>query len=421
MKHPDKSLMGLGSAIREAQDTLPVQVVDDIDQRLLQRLLHVRPLPSRPFRRALVPSLAFAALAVIAAGMLRPRLLSFRIADHRGTTGAWIAPERSNVPLDFSDGSHIVLEKAAQARVEQIDSSGARISLERGRAEANIVHRRASRWSLLAGPFTVAVLGTHFSIDWDPLSQQLELTLHEGTVTLSGPVVGDARRVQQGETLTVFAREGRMEVRYASAFGSEAAPEPDSQSNAGAALVPAEAPRPAPSRTRLANHSPPESGAHPAQGASPRWRLLALANRSEEAVSAAAATGFDSICRTADASDLRLLGDTARLAGKPELARRAFESMRARFARSDEAAVASFLLGKLYFDNLKSYRDAADWFSVYLAERPAGPLAREAAGRLIEARRKSGDDSGARDAAHNYLARYPHGPHATLARGVAGE
>ena len=45
-------------------------------------------------------------------------------------------------------------------------------------------------------------------------------------------------------------------------------------------------------------------------------------------------------------------------------------------------------------------------------------LAREAAGRLVEAYHQSGDNDRARKAAEQYLRRYPNGPHTALARSV---
>jgi transmembrane sensor len=424
VEQPNEQLMGLGRAIRDAQDALPPQGAQDFDPRLLE----VRARRPRRLPRILIPSLAFAAVAMVAALSLRPHAITFQVANHQGVIGAWIAPDKEDLPLQFSDGSRVVLEKAAQARVERTDAVGARISLERGQVNASIVHREGTRWSVVAGPFTATVLGTQFTLGWDPQLRQMDLILREGEVALSGPVVGEERRVRQGETLRVYTREGRLEVRPASA--QEPAQEPEavvtphpipsafpSAIPSAASLEPRQPASPrGRSAPRLASANEPRPAHEPA-----RWRMLAEANRSHEALTAATDTGFDGICHTADASELRLLGDTARLAGKPQFARRAFESMRTRFEGSDDAAVAAFLLGKLSFDNLKSFSEAADWFSMYLAERPQGPLAREAAGRLIEARRKSGDETGARTAARGYLARYPTGPHATLARRVAGE
>ena len=66
------------------------------------------------------------------------------------------------------------------------------------------------------------------------------------------------------------------------------------------------------------------------------------------------------------------------------------------------------------FDQRGSYATAAKWFALYLSEG-GGPYAREAAGRLIEARERSGDGAGALAAAKAYLTSYPDGPHAAHA------
>jgi len=51
-----------------------------------------------------------------------------------------------------------------------------------------------------------------------------------------------------------------------------------------------------------------------------------------------------------------------------------------------------------------------------LRERPGGPLAREALGRLLELRHAAGESAQTREVANRYLERYPNGPHASLAQ-----
>jgi outer membrane protein assembly factor BamD (BamD/ComL family) len=72
------------------------------------------------------------------------------------------------------------------------------------------------------------------------------------------------------------------------------------------------------------------------------------------------------------------------------------------------------------FDQQGAFSDAARWFAAYLAEAPAGSYARDAAGRLIEAHQRAGDAAAAAQAAERYLATYPKGPHADLARSILG-
>jgi hypothetical protein len=110
-----------------------------------------------------------------------------------------------------------------------------------------------------------------------------------------------------------------------------------------------------------------------------------------------------------------LLADVARLAGSAARARQAYEAVRERFPHRDDGQ-AAFFLGRLAFDERAEYAQASRYFQLSLAEQPAGPLAREAAGRLIEARLLSGDEAGARLAARQYLERHADGPHARTAR-----
>jgi hypothetical protein len=111
-----------------------------------------------------------------------------------------------------------------------------------------------------------------------------------------------------------------------------------------------------------------------------------------------------------------MLGDVARLAGQPARATEAFDALRARHPDDRRAADAAFMLGRIAFDARADYAGAARWFDRYAIEAPSGTYAREAAGRAIEAHKRAGDLAGARDRAQSYLARWPEGPHAALAR-----
>jgi TolA-binding protein len=170
---------------------------------------------------------------------------------------------------------------------------------------------------------------------------------------------------------------------------------------------------PEPSASALAS-STAEAEADPALS----WQQLARAGSYREALERAETQGFDSLLAAASAEELRTLADAARLAGSPERARQALVELRRRFPTAEGAALAAFLLGRAAFDEDKAYGAAASWFSIYLAEAPAGPFAREAAGRLLEARSLAGDERGARAAARAYLAAYPDGPHAARARNL---
>jgi len=165
---------------------------------------------------------------------------------------------------------------------------------------------------------------------------------------------------------------------------------------------------------------PPSStrGAGPPLTGTTSWRTLALQGKLREAYISADTTGFDRACDSASAAELLLLGDAARLSGRPDRVNAALLQLRRRFPSDPRSAVAAFMLGKVSFDRGGADRAAATWFATSLREQPRGSLAREAAGRLIEALQRAGDSGGARHAAKDYLSWYPDGPHAALARSL---
>jgi TolA-binding protein len=111
------------------------------------------------------------------------------------------------------------------------------------------------------------------------------------------------------------------------------------------------------------------------------------------------------------------LGAAARMAGRSARATEAYAAARRRFAGSDSAATAAFHLGQLAFDGARAFAEAHGWFETYLAERPQGALAAEALGRAMEAELRMGDPS-ARATAEKYVARFPDGAHAALAKRI---
>ena len=96
-------------------------------------------------------------------------------------------------------------------------------------------------------------------------------------------------------------------------------------------------------------------------------------------------------------------------------ARRAFESLVARFPEDSLAADAVFSLGRMAYD-ANQPTVASRWFERYLADWPRAPLAEQALGRLIECALRANDVEAARDAARGYLRRAPNGPRARFAR-----
>jgi TolA-binding protein len=216
-------------------------------------------------------------------------------------------------------------------------------------------------------------------------------------------VVGSAWPLRAGEKLVASVAQGRVEVsKPERATTSEAAPAP-------AALPPATSavPLPAPAAS-ASTRAKPEAD----------WREVAKSGDLKKAYAVAELGGFKGACASANAAELLVLGDAARLAGRADRAREALVTLRQRFPGDSRRAAAAFALGKVAFDGRGAYGEAAEWFATSIREAPGGPLAREAAGRRLEALRRSGNQTGARSAASEYLARYPDGPHAAVARSI---
>jgi len=320
------------------------------------------------------------------------------------------------VPVDFSDGSRVALDPGARVTVEALAAAGATLALEHGRADVHVRHRERTRWVVNAGPARVVVTGTRFWVSWDPALEELDVEMREGSVIVSdAPGTTGPERLRAGQTLRAWGRRGAFEI--VETPGTAVAP-----AGASAVLAPASpaaslAPIPSlgpalPERSARAHSR--EEGA-PASLAS--FRELAAKARYVEALRAAERVGFDSACETLGSDDVVLLGDVARLAGAPARAELAYRAARRRFPSADRAA---FALGVTEFDQRRRYDEAASWFETYLRQYPSSSFAREAAGRLIEARQRAGDATRAREAARAYLARYPSGPHAALAHQILG-
>ena len=368
---------------------------------------------ARGSSRRLIASVAVA--ASIAAGTaayfgVQGRPLTFAIADEKrgGELGASLtAPEGAPVALDFSDGSHLKLAAGGLARVTRLDAHGAVVKLERGHADVAVVPRRGANWRIEAGPFHVFVKGTEFSLDWDPATERLDFRLLKGAVVIDGGCLERAHALTAGESLYTSCRPNQAVEAPASAM--PAAP------SAPPLAIPGNEP-PVGSASEVGK--PGAVGAVSKDVDRPSWRQLAAKQDYPAALAAAERTGFDSELKHASAEDLLSLGDVARLAGNPSRALQAYLAARARGPAGNRSA---FAIGLVQFDQRHAYGEAERWFSVYLREHPGGPLAEQAAGRLMEAAEKAGDRGTARATALHYVAEHPRGAYSGLARRLAAD
>jgi hypothetical protein len=329
----------------------------------------------------------------------------------RGTIGAWVAADRAaRLPMRFSEGTSFVLAPGATVRVTETTAHGATLLLEQGDVSAEVLHAGAeTRWSLQAGPFEVRVTGTRFDASWDPAGGTFDLAMKEGAVVVKGPLLQAGHELQAGERLHVSVRDGAMEVRTAGAAvpprrGSADPVAVPPSATPDVSAPPASA---APSATVAA--APPAAKPAAEGAASPSWRDLSAAGKYNEALAVVERAGFAQEIERASSHDLAALADAARYASRPALAMQALLAQRRRFGVRGSSA---FLLGKIAADQRGAVADAVRWFETYLQEEPNGALAEQALGRLLLLEKGDGT------VAERYLARYPNGVHAPLARSL---
>ncbi|WP_438011844.1 FecR family protein [Sorangium sp. So ce321] len=316
------------------------------------------------------------------------------VAPSAGAPAPGARVEARDAPLafTFAEGTSVRLDAASALQVLATDARGAELRVERGGADFHVVHRSDTRWVVHAGPYAVRVTGTRFEARWAPEARRFTLALAEGSVEVTGPDLGTAR-LSAGDRLDLTA-PGEPPASSAAAAPSADAP----------AVVAGPPPV----------DRDPRPPAADATGTAPRWQSLASAGRHEEALAAVERLGLDAVLARATPEELRLLADAARYAGRPRAARAALLVLRDRHgARGDSA----FLLGKLAADQLGDPGDALAWFDTYLREAPGGALREQALGRSLELEQRR-DREVARRAARRYLAEYPHGAYAPLARSL---
>jgi TolA-binding protein len=335
--------------------------------------------------------------------------------------GRWLQVTDQPLKLSFADRSELRLERRSIARFVPGARSEARLTLESGDVYARIEPAASTgrSWSFNAGPYRISVIGTELSIGWSAEKNLLSVHVLHGRVQVrGGPLEPSGLLLGSGDRLAV--RQGHIEVHRGADSIKELTEAPPAPPAHRSDSPPKASSEPVPKRDPTRSEATASASAEPAASAvasAPSWRELARKGDYRQALTRAEGEGFESLIERLDATDLALLADAARLGGKPARARQALLSLRRRFPKVGAAQVGAFRLGRLALSE-RNYAEAATWFDTYLKAAPSGPLAAEAAGRLIEARARAGNRSGAEAAARDYLRRFPGGPYDSVARAL---
>jgi ferric-dicitrate binding protein FerR (iron transport regulator) len=322
--------------------------------------------------------------------------------------------------LRFSDQSRIDLGPSTNVTVEAVDARGARIGLVDGALDVYVEPRPNASWRFVAGPFRVNVKGTRFHLAFAADRGRLTLQMKSGLVEVLAPP-DRTIAVGSNESLELFAEPGQAEVPPPPSAPLPVAPpvaaglHPESAPSGGA-RSPLASPRgvasgePARHRLAIAAGEPGEPSPVP-------WPKLLVKGDFAAVIADAERRGIGNTLAQANAVDLSSLADAARYTKRYDLARQVLLAMRERFVGADHARDASFFLGRLAEAVSDRFETALGWYETYLREAPRGPYASEALGREMALLARNAPER-ARRAAGQYLARFPHGPQADLARSL---
>jgi TolA-binding protein len=318
-------------------------------------------------------------------------------------------PAESSLEMTFKDGSRIELGAGTRGTITQADQDRVRIILTDGLLSASVKKKTGVSWSFEAGSYTVTVKGTKFRLAWDQEKEVMDLHVEEGKVVVQGQgIEAQGVDVVSGNHLKADEKKGKVSVKpcvHKRDEWRDLAPLP-------------------PEEGKEAGEAGDQEPATQLEGAlgtlQKEWKLLIGQGQYAEAMKIARKAGIKKITALLSMQDLWELATAARYAEDADSARKILLAVRSRFKDTHKARIAAFLLGKVAAELQKDPAEATVWFNVYLKEDPAGPLAAEALGRLVEAYADSGRKQDAAGAAEKYLDKYPDGIFSDTARKVVG-
>ena len=398
-----KDAVALGVLTRLARRAVAPASSADLERGF--KLLAAR--ASRSASRHVGARWSLAGLAVVALVLLGVQLssswrgrarevpaLSYRIEGGSVLAGGYLRNAgAAGIHLFFNEGSKVVLEPTARGRLRSVDKDGSRVVIDQGNAWFEVAHSKERRWFVDAGPFSVAVKGTAFSVSWDPASERFELRLRRGSVIVSGPMASGDIELGAGQRLLVNLRKAETTITE----------ENDAEAASPSASAPPAASVPPPSAPIQQERRPSWSE----QIASGHWdRVLEEVDRA----------GVPATLERASSTDLFALADAARYRRRTDLARAALLAHRRRFPASPRSLDATFLLGRVEESHDRSR--ALTWYEQYLENVSTGTYAAEAWGRRLVLTHDLKGCSAARPLILEYLRRFPKGSYAETARAM---
>jgi hypothetical protein len=373
-----------------------------------------------PRRPLLLGMLALAAVSSAAAWVVVRRMESHTLSFAAEPTTARAADGTFGASGDFgglrfSDGTRVTMRHEARIALGTVTAKGADLRLQQGIIDVDVKRQPGSHWTFDAGPFTVVVKGTSFSLEWNRAEARGELRMWSGNVVVTRDAQHAPLAVKAGEVAILNASE------EPSASGTGNGPPP------------------------LTLQSPPEVPAQPAREAAtddeneearsfkkgsrghahaPRpdaWGALIASGGFAEVLAQANRKGVDSVLSHGSPADVAALADAARYLKENELARRALLALRSRFPGTERAKNAAFFLARVGAATDIGTEAVLAWYDSYLREAPSGPYVEGALAQEIILLQQQKSWGRARAVAHRYLSEHPRGVYRELATRAADE
>lgn len=344
----------------------------------------------------------------------RPRELpplAFRVDGGTVLEGGYLRESgHTGMTVLFNEGTRFALAAGTRGRVHPMARGEAQVTIEHGTASVQVTPDSRRAWLVDVGPFLVTVKGTVFTVSWDPLAEQFQLTLRRGRVVVSGPLSAGEIALRTGQRLEVNLARAETTITEANLEdgASRGPPVPDRE-------------EPLPGKAKPARSAPPREAPAVAAGESGsnrRWSLALARGRWDSILADVDRAGVEATLGKASSEDLFALADAARYRRRPELARAALLAAQRRFPDSPRALDVLFLLGRVEETREGGTARAIAWYDEYLARAPRGPFAGEALGRKMTLTDKLGGPAPARPIALDYLRRFPVGSYAKSARAL---
>jgi hypothetical protein len=375
---------------------------------------------ARGRRRALGPRLPVLGLGLAAAACAVWLLLPGTRSNVKPTEGLTYHIEKGEIlkggylrafgdngmRLRFVEGTSLEFMPGARGRLHSVDARGAHFAIDQGTASVQVTHRPGAQWLVDAGPFLITVKGTAFTVAWNATSEQLDLRLVRGLVSVTGgPLSEGAIAVHAGQRLAINLP--KKEVLLQEIENTDVPQSPAATMAPPPREMPAKPP--APERAESAPRLPPRAS-------SPRdWGAALAAGDVDAILRDVEQAGLRRSLAEASSEELSILADAARYRRQEGIARQALMAQRRRFPRSIRATEAAFLLGRLEEAHRGGEEKALAWYDDYLLRAPAGEYTAEALGRKMFAMQKLERITEAQAVAREYLRRFPAGSYAGAA------